>query len=62
MRLDPPEILADAERLAARNGSDPEFLRTISPIINAAQEAGRVKVVGAIYNMATGEVEVIDQD
>ena len=25
VRLDPPEILADAERLAARNGHDPEF-------------------------------------
>jgi anaerobic selenocysteine-containing dehydrogenase len=25
VRLDPPEILADAERLAARNGGDPEF-------------------------------------
>ena len=34
-------------------------LRTISPVINAAQEAGRVKVVGAIYDMDTGEVEVL---
>jgi carbonic anhydrase len=36
-------------------------LRTISPVINAAQETGRVKVVGAIYDMATGEVRIIDQ-
>ena len=34
-------------------------LRTISPVINAAQEAGRVKVVGAIYDMGTGKVDVI---
>jgi carbonic anhydrase len=35
-------------------------LRTISPVINAAQEAGRVKVVGAIYDMDTGEVNVLN--
>ena len=35
-------------------------LRTISPVINAAQEAGRVKVVGAIYHMDTGEVRLVD--
>ena len=35
-------------------------LRTISPVINAAQEAGRVKVVGAIYDMDTGRVELLD--
>lgn len=35
-------------------------LRTISPVINAAQEAGRVKVVGAIYDMETGSVNLLD--
>jgi carbonic anhydrase len=35
-------------------------LRTISPIINAAQAAGRVMVVGAIYDMDTGRVELLD--
>lgn len=35
-------------------------LRTISPVINAAQEAGSVKVAGAIYDMDTGKVRVLD--
>jgi carbonic anhydrase len=35
-------------------------LRTISPVINAAQAEGRVKVVGAIYDMATGKVNVLE--
>lgn len=36
-------------------------LRTISPVINAAQQEGRVQVVGAIYDMATGHVNILDQ-
>jgi carbonic anhydrase len=36
-------------------------LRTISPIINEALELGRVKVVGALYDMTTGKVHIIDQ-
>lgn len=35
-------------------------LRTISPVINAAREADRVKVVGAIYDMETGSVSLLD--
>lgn len=35
-------------------------LRTISPVINAAQEDGRVKVVGGIYDMDTGTVNLLD--
>lgn len=35
-------------------------LRTISPIINEAQAAGRVMVVGAIYDMDTGMVNLLD--
>lgn len=35
-------------------------LRTISPVINAAREAGRVDVVGAIYDMDSGRVELLD--
>lgn len=34
-------------------------LRTISPVINAAQECGRVKVAGAIYDMDTGKVHLL---
>jgi carbonic anhydrase len=35
-------------------------LRTISPVINEAQKAGLVKVVGAIYDMETGRVNLLD--
>jgi carbonic anhydrase len=35
-------------------------LRTISPIINATQATGRVMVVGAIYDMDTGAVTLLD--
>jgi carbonic anhydrase len=35
-------------------------LRTISPVINAAHAEGRVMVVGAIYDMATGKVNILD--
>lgn len=35
-------------------------LRTISPVINAAQAEGRVRVVGAIYDMDTGQVNILD--
>ncbi len=34
-------------------------LRTISPIINEAQASGRVMVVGAIYDMDTGAVNLL---
>jgi len=37
-------------------------LRTISPVINAARETGRAKVVGAIYDMDTGSVNLVDQE
>lgn len=36
-------------------------LRTISPVINGAQAAGNVKVVGAIYDMESGTVNVVDE-
>jgi carbonic anhydrase len=35
-------------------------LRTISPVITAALQEGRVKVVGAIYDMATGQVQILE--
>jgi carbonic anhydrase len=35
-------------------------LRTISPVITAALKAGKVLVVGAIYDMTTGEVRVLE--
>lgn len=37
-------------------------LRTISPVISAAREAGSVKVVGAIYDMDTGRVNLLDRE
>lgn len=36
-------------------------LRTISPVINAAQEAGRARVVGAIYDIESGKVRLLDE-
>lgn len=35
-------------------------LRTISPVINEALATGRTRVVGAIYDMSTGHVRIID--
>lgn len=35
-------------------------LRTISPVINAAEDAGTVEIVGAIYDMDTGAVRVLE--
>lgn len=36
-------------------------LRTISPLLNQAQEEGRLRVVGAVYDMQTGRVNLIDE-
>lgn len=36
-------------------------LRTISAIISPAMEQGRLRVVGAIYDMSTGRVNLIDE-
>lgn len=35
-------------------------LRTISPLINEAQTAGRVKVVGAIFDLESGRVDLLE--
>ena len=35
-------------------------LRSVSPLIKTAQEIGKVKVVGAIYDVDTGEVDLLD--
>ncbi len=35
-------------------------LRTISPVINSALKAGRVTVAGAIYDMDSGRVNIMD--
>lgn len=37
-------------------------LETISPVITSAIDAGRVKVVGGIYDITTGQVHVLDHD
>ena len=37
-------------------------LRTISPVINQAQAAGLVKVVGAIYDMDSGMVNLLERE
>lgn len=54
----PPDLLVAATEENVRR--QVRRLRTISPVINSALTEGRVKVVGAIYDMATGKVNVID--
>lgn len=54
-----PDNLIDA---AARTNisRQVERLRSISPLINSAIEQGQTRVVGALYHMDTGEVEIVD--
>lgn len=54
-----PDDLADA---TARENVRRQVrrLRTISPVVSAAIAAGHTEVAGAMYNMATGEVEFLD--
>ena len=35
-------------------------LRTISPLITEAQDAGLLRIVGAVYDMQTGRVNLVD--
>lgn len=55
---DPDDILLAATEENVRR--QVSRLRTISPVINAAQESGRVKVVGGIYDMHTGMMNLLD--
>jgi carbonic anhydrase len=36
-------------------------LQTVSPVISAAIAAGRTRVAGAIYDLVTGQVEIVDR-
>lgn len=56
-----PEDLADA---TARENVRRQVnrLRTISPVVRAAIEAGRTNVAGAMYDMATGRVDFMEYD
>ncbi|MDQ3540327.1 MAG: carbonic anhydrase [Chloroflexota bacterium] len=55
---DPDDLLRAATEENVRR--QVRRLRTISPVINAARDAGRVNVVGAIYDMETGSVSLLD--
>lgn len=55
---DPDDLLRAATEENVRR--QVRRLRTISPVINAAREAGRVTIVGAIYDMETGSVSLLD--
>jgi carbonic anhydrase len=57
-KTDPDDLIAAATEENVRR--QVRRLRTISPVINAAIEAGDVKVVGAIYDMDTGQVNLLD--
>lgn len=56
-----PEDLADA---TARENVRRQVkrLRTISPVVSEAIEAGHTEVAGAMYDMATGRVHFLDID
>ena len=54
----PPDLLAAATEENVRR--QVRRLRTISPVINGALTEGRVRVVGAIYDMDTGAVQLLD--
>lgn len=56
-----PDDLADA---TARENVRRQVkrLRTISPVVSEAIEAGHTEVVGAMYDMATGRVHFLDID
>ncbi len=58
MASNPEDLLAAAIEENVRR--QVRRLRTISPVITSAIEVGRVKVVGAIYDMATGEVRILE--
>ncbi|MBA2248012.1 MAG: carbonic anhydrase [Chloroflexia bacterium] len=55
---DPDDLLRAATEENVRR--QVRRLRTISPVINEAREAGRVAIVGAIYDMETGSVSLLD--
>ena len=55
---DPDDLLRAATEENVRR--QVRRLRTISPVINEAREAGRVAIVGAIYDLATGSVSLLD--
>ena len=56
--IDPDDLLRAATEENVRR--QVRRLRTISPVINEAREAGRVAIVGAIYDMETGRVSLLD--
>jgi len=53
----PGDLLANAIRENVRRNV--ATLKTATPIISAAVDEGRVQVVGGIYRLATGQVELI---
>jgi carbonic anhydrase len=56
---DPEDLLRAATEENVRR--QVRRLRTVSPLIKAAQDKGKVKVVGGIYDVDTGEVNLLDQ-
>jgi carbonic anhydrase len=55
---DPDDLLRAATEENVRR--QVRRLRTVSPLIKAAQDNGKVKVVGGIYDVDTGEVSLLD--
>ena len=54
----PGDRLENTIKANVRHGV--ERLRTLDPILSKQVESGGLKVVGAVYNLATGAVEMVD--
>lgn len=62
VRMQQPDCTADELLLGAIEANvrrQVRRLETISPIISAAREAGKVKVVGAVFELETGAVRLL---
>ncbi|MGO3152527.1 MAG: carbonic anhydrase [Galactobacter sp.] len=48
------------EAVAEHSRRTVERLRDLSPVLHDAESAGKLKIVGAVYDLATGAVTVLD--
>ncbi len=57
---EPPDLLRAAIEENVRR--QVQRLTTISPVINEAEAAGTTRVVGAVYELETGRVVLLDEE
>lgn len=55
---EPGDQLENTIKANVRHGV--ETLKTLKPILSKEVESGELKIVGAVYNLATGAVEMVD--